>query len=326
MAEESKALLTDRIARHDIDCDLRWGYLHTITKPSHQDELKAWKAELDGLGVAGTSLIGKAELEEKLGTRIYHGAMREQGAGHLHPLNYCLGLARAAVAAGATIHENSRVLSVDSGSAPVARTAQGSVRAKFLILAGNAYLGRTVPKLYGRVMPVGSYIIATEPLGENRARALIRDGEAVANTNFIVDYFRLTSDTRMLFGGRASYSTLEPPNLGAYMRPRMTAVFPQLADAKIDFAWGGYIAITSNRIPDCGRLTPTTYYAHGYSGQGVALAGLYGKLMAEAIRGQAERFDMLARVRHLPFPGGPMMRTPLLVAAMTYFRIRDALS
>ena len=208
----------------------------------------------------------------------------------------------------------------------MARTAQGSVRAKFLILAGNAYLGRTVPKLYGRVMPVGSYIIATEPLGENRARALIRDGEAVANTNFIVDYFRLTSDTRMLFGGRASYSTLEPPNLGAYMRPRMTAVFPQLADAKIDFAWGGYIAITSNRIPDCGRLTPTTYYAHGYSGQGVALAGLYGKLMAEAIRGQAERFDMLARVRHLPFPGGPMMRTPLLVAAMTYFRIRDALS
>jgi gamma-glutamylputrescine oxidase len=326
MAEESKALLTDRIARHRIDCDLRWGYLHTITKPSHQDELKAWKAELDGLGVAGTSLIGKAELEEKLGTRIYHGAMREQGAGHLHPLNYCLGLARAAVAAGATIHENSQVLSVDSGSAPVARTAQGSVRAKFLILAGNAYLGRTVPKLYGRVMPVGSYIIATEPLGENRARALIRDGEAVANTNFIVDYFRLTSDTRMLFGGRASYSTLEPPNLGAYMRPRMTAVFPQLADAKIDFAWGGYIAITSNRIPDCGRLTPTTYYAHGYSGQGVALAGLYGKLMAEAIRGQAERFDMLARVRHLPFPGGPMMRTPLLVAAMTYFRIRDALS
>jgi len=326
MAEESKALLTDRIERHDIDCDLRWGYLHTITKPSHQDELKAWKGELDDLGVAGTSLLSKAELEEKLGSRIYHGAMREQGAGHLHPLNYCLGLARAATAAGATIHENSQVLSIDSGRSPVARTARGSVRAKFLILAGNAYLGRTVPKLYGRVMPVGSYIIATEPLGENRARALIRDGEAVANTNFIVDYFRLTSDTRMLFGGRASYSTLEPPNLGAYMRPRMTTVFPQLADVKIDYAWGGYIAITSNRIPDCGRLSPTTYYAHGYSGQGVALAGLYGKLMAEAIRGQAERFDLLAQFRHLPFPGGPMMRTPLLVAAMTYFRIRDALS
>ncbi|MBM3519237.1 MAG: FAD-binding oxidoreductase [Alphaproteobacteria bacterium] len=326
MAEESKTLLVDRIKRHGIDCDLQWGYLHTITKPSHSDELKAWKDELDELGVTGTSLYSKAELEERLGTRIYHGAMREQGAGHFHPLNYCLGLARAATAAGATIYEYSQVLSVDTGPTAVARTAAGSVRAKFLILAGNAYLGRTVPKLYGRVMPVGSYIIATEPLGKARAKSLIRDGEAVANTNFIVDYFRLTSDTRMLFGGRASYSTLEPPNLGAYMRPRMTAVFPQLADIKIDYAWGGYIAITSNRIPDCGRLSPTTYYAHGYSGQGVALAGLYGKLMAEAIRGQAERFDMLSRVRHLPFPGGPLMRTPLLVAAMTYFRIRDALS
>ncbi|MGA7268180.1 MAG: FAD-binding oxidoreductase, partial [Aestuariivirga sp.] len=185
--------------------------------------------------------------------------------------------------------------------------------------------GRTVPKLYGRVMPVSSYILATEPLGENRARALIRDNEAVANTNFIVDYYRLTRDTRMLFGGRASYSTLEPPNLGAYMRPRMTAVFPQLRDVNIDYAWGGYIAITSNRMPDCGRLSPTTYYAHGYSGQGVALAGLYGKLMAEAIRGTAERFDLLARIKHLPFPGGPI-RTPILVAAMLYYRIRDALS
>jgi gamma-glutamylputrescine oxidase len=175
-------------------------------------------------------------------------------------------------------------------------------------------------------MPVGSYIIATEPLGEERARALIRDNEAVANTNFIVDYFRLTGDTRLLFGGRASYSTLTPPNLGAYMRPRMTAVFPQLRDVAIHYAWGGYIAITNNRLPDCGRLSPTVYYAHGYSGHGVALANIYGKLMAEAIRGQAERFDMMARIRHLPFPGGRLLRTPLLVAAMTYFRIKDALS
>jgi gamma-glutamylputrescine oxidase len=174
-------------------------------------------------------------------------------------------------------------------------------------------------------MPVGSYIIATEPLGENRAKSLIRDGEAVANTNFIVDYFRLTGDNRMLFGGRASYSTLEPPNLGSYMRPRMTAVFPELGDVKVDYAWGGYIAITYNRIPDCGRLSPTTYYAHGYSGQGVVLAGMYGKLIAEAIRGQAERFDLLAKVKHYPFPGGAL-RTPMLVAAMLWFRIRDALS
>ena len=217
------------------------------------------------------------------------------------------------------------MIEIDTGSTPWARTAEGKVTAKHMVIGGNAYLGRTVPKLYGRVMPVTSYIVATEPLGENRARSLIRDGEAVANTNFIVDYYRITGDTRLLFGGRAAYSTLEPPSLSAYMRPRMLGVFPDLADVKIDYAWGGYIAITSNRIPDCGRLSPTVYYAHGYSGQGVALAGMYGKLMAECIRGQAERFDLLARVKHLPFPGGSM-RTPLLVAAMLFYRLRDAFS
>ncbi|MFT3986085.1 NAD(P)/FAD-dependent oxidoreductase [Aestuariivirga sp.] len=325
LAQESKQLIVNRITDHKIDCDLQWGYLHAIPKPHQMKELVDWKEEYDALGYTDTSILTKQELEDKLGTRLYHGALREGGAGHFHPLNYCLGLARAAIEAGAVIHEGSRVLSVETGSTPSATTAKGTVKAKFMVIAGNAYLGRTVPTLLGKVMPVGSYIIATEPLGENRARALIRDNEAVANTNFIVDYFRLTKDTRMLFGGRASYSTLEPPNLGAYMRPRMTAVFPQLRDAQIAYAWGGFIAITANRIPDCGRLSPTTYYAHGYSGQGVALAGLYGKLMAEAIRGTAERFDLLARIKHLPFPGGPI-RTPMLVAAMLYYRVRDALS
>jgi gamma-glutamylputrescine oxidase len=325
LAEESKELLKDRIVRHGIDCDLRWGYLHAIPKPSHFKGLAEWKEEWDGLGYTDTSILTKAELEEKIGTRVYHGALREGGAGHFHPLNYCLGLARAAEAAGATIHERSRAIEVGTGSSPMVRTANGSVRAKFVVIGCNAYLGRLVPRLYGKVMPVTSYIISTEPLGEGRARSIIRDGEAVADTNFIVDYFRIAPDTRMLFGGRASYTTLEPADLAAYMRPRMTRIFPQLADVKIEHAWGGYIAITYNRIPDCGRLSPTTYYAHGYSGQGVALAGLYGKLMAEAIRGTAERFDLLARVRHLPFPGGPV-RVPMLAAAMLFYRLRDALS
>ncbi|CAN5454235.1 FAD-binding oxidoreductase [soil metagenome] len=325
IAEEAKALLRDRISRHRIACDLKWGYLHVAPKPSQAAELQKAKEQWDAHGYTDTQLLTKAELEEKLGTKIYHGALREGGAGHFHPLNYCLGLAKAALAAGITIYENSKVISLDTGNQPVARTEHGSLRAKFMIIAGNAYLGRTVKALYGKVMPVASYIIATEPLGENRARILIRDGEAVANTNFIVDYFRITGDTRLLFGGRASYSTLEPPNLGRYMRPRMLSVFPDLDKVAIDYAWGGLIAITNNRIPDCGRLSPTVYYAHGYSGQGVALAGIYGKLMAEAIRGQAERFDLLAGIKHISFPGGPA-RTPLLVAAMLYYRMRDALS
>ncbi len=325
MAEESKALMRQRIAQHNINCDLTWGYMHGIPKAHQMDELKAWRDEYEGLGVKGISLLSKSELETRLGTTVYHGALRESEAGHIHPLNYCLGLARAAMKSGAVIYENSAVIEVNTGASPWAKTAHGSVKAKFMVIAGNAYLGRTVEALAGRVMPVASYIIATEPLGENRAKSLIANNEAVANTNFIVDYFRRSSDHRMLFGGRASYSTMEPPSLAEYMRPRMAHVFPQLKDVKIDYAWGGYIAITSNRIPDCGRLSPTVYYAHGYSGQGVALTGLYGKLMAEAIRGTAERFDLLAKIRHLPFPGGPM-RTPMLVAAMLYYRIRDALS
>jgi gamma-glutamylputrescine oxidase len=325
VAEDAKRLIETRIAKHRIDCDLRWGYLHCIPKPGQMDMLRAWRDEYEGLGVEGVTLLSKSELQERLGSTLYHGALRESHAGHFHPLNYCLGLAAAAEKAGAVVHENSSVVELDTGAKPWARTPAGKVTAKFMVIGGNAYLGRIVKPLFGRIMPVTSYIVATEPLGQNRARSLIAQNEAVADTNFILDYFRTTADHRLLFGGRASYSTHEPANLAADMKARMTRVFPQLGDVKIDFAWGGYIAITSNRIPDCGRLSPTVYYAHGYSGQGVALAGMYGKLMAEAIRGQAEKFDMLAKIKHLPFPGGPI-RMPMLVAAMTYYRIRDALS
>ena len=325
ISEEAKQLIVSRVEKHKIDCDVQWGYMHCIPKPHQFKHLQESADEYEALGYSGNTLLTKAELEQKLGTNIYHGALRESHAGHMHPLNYCLGLAAAAIKAGAVVHEQSRVVEVNTGPAPWARTDKGKVSAKFMIIGGNAYLGQLVKPLEGKVMPVGSYIIATEPLGENRAKSLIADNEAVANTNFIVDYYRRSSDHRMLFGGRASYSTLEPPNLGEYMRPRMTSVFPQLKDVKIDYAWGGLIAITSNRIPDCGRLSPTVFYAHGYSGQGVALAGMYGKLMAECVRGTAERFDLLAKIKHLPFPGG-RLRTPLLVAAMAYYRVRDALS
>jgi gamma-glutamylputrescine oxidase len=325
IAEEAKDLIEARIAKHKIDCNLTWGYLHCIPKPTQMAMLREWQAEYDALGYSGCEVLDKPALQAKLGSTLYHGALREPRAGHFHTLNYLKGLAAAAQKAGAAIHENSRVLEVNSGNTPWARTAAGKVTAKFMVIGGNAYLGTTVPELSGRVMPVTSYIITTEPLGEARAKSLILDNEAVADSNFIVDYFRRTPDHRLLFGGRASYSTMEPSDLGAYMRPRMLKVFPQLADVKIEHAWGGYIAITSNRIPDCGRLSPTSYYAHGYSGQGVALAQMYGKLMAEAIRGTAERFDLMARFRHLPFPGGPI-RTPLLAAAMLYYRIKDALA
>ncbi len=324
IAEDAKRLIEQRIAKHKFECGLQWGYLHCAVKPHRERELVAWKDEMNALGYAGCEVLSKEALEAKLGTSLYYGAMREPRAGHFHALNYCLGLAKAAVGAGAVIFENTKVLAVDTGAKPWAQTAAGKVSAKFMVIAGNAYLGKTVKPLYGRVMPVTSFIVTTEQLGADMATALIRDNEAVADTNFILDYFRRTQDNRLLFGGGANYSTIEPADVGAFMKRNLVKVFPQLRDVKIAHAWGGYIAITSNRLPDCGRLSPTTYYAHGYSGQGVALAGMYGKLMAEAIRGTAEKFDLLARVKHLPFPGGALLRTPLLVAGMLYYRMKDA--
>lgn len=322
ISEASKQLIRDRVERYDIDCDLKWGYTNVITKPGASDELEEMRDDYAEYGYDDVELFSKQQLEERLGSTLYHGGLRDKGAGHLHPLNYCLGLADAALGHGARIFENSPVVRVDTGAAPVVYADTGSVKAKFVVLAGNAYLGRTVPALYRKIMPVGSFVVATEPLGENRARALIRDDDAICDTNFVVDYFRLSNDHRMLFGGRCSYSTIEPKDLFGFMRPRLLKVFPQLSDAKLDYSWGGYIGITVNRIPDMGCIGDNVFYAHGFSGQGVSLTGIYGKIIGEAIAGQAEQFDLMSRFRHTPFPGGAI-RTPMLVLAMLWYRMRD---
>jgi gamma-glutamylputrescine oxidase len=325
LAEEAKALIEERISRHRIDCDLTWGYLHVATSESKVRHLHEMKEEWEHYGYVDHRLFSREELEDKLGTTAYYGGLREGRAGHFHPLNYCLGLARTASAAGAQIYEHSRVAKVEVKGRPQAWTDKGRVEAEHMIIACDAYVGRLIDKLYYGIMPVTSFVAATEKLGPNRAKSLIRDNEAVADTNWVLDYFRRSSDDRLLFGGRASYSKYEPPNLKRNIKRRMLRIFPQLDDVAIEYAWGGYIGITYNRLPAMGRLGPSTYYAHGYSGQGVALANLYGKLMAEAIRGQSERYDLLARIKHLPFPGGSF-RLPMLVAAMSWYRLRDALS
>jgi gamma-glutamylputrescine oxidase len=324
LAEEAKALIEERIRTHNIDCDLTWGYLHVATKPRKARDLLEMQDEWVRYGYHDHQLLSKAQLQEKLGTTIYHGGLREARAGHFHPLNYCIGLGRAAVQAGAEIFERSRVIRLQTEGEPHAWTDTGSVRARFMIIACDAYVERLVDKLYYAMMPITSFVVASEKLGSNRARSLIRDNEAVADTNWVLDYFRRSSDDRLLFGGRAAYSKLEPSNLAANMKNRMLRIFPQLEDVAIEYSWGGYIGITYNRLPGMGRLGKSTYYAHGYSGQGVALANLYGKLMAEVIRGQSERFDLLARFKHLPFPGGDL-RLPMLVAAMAWYRLKDAL-
>lgn len=322
---DSKQMIRDRVARHGIDCDLTWGYLHAASKPSHMPDLAETRDEWAAYGYTDTAMLDKGELEQRLGSKIYHGALWEGNAGHVHTLNYALGLGRAAAEAGVRIFEESRVVALEKQPDPLVKTGQGTVKAKYLVAAGNAYLGNLIGKLHHRVMPVSSFILATEPLGEERARSLIANDDAVCSSENIVNYYRLSKDGRMLFGGRANYSGYEPKDLFSYMRPRMLRVFPQLADAGLAYCWGGKLAITLDRLPHVGALDGRIFFAHGFSGHGVALSGICGKLIAEAVAGTAEQFDVMAKIRHQPFPGGPI-RMPMLALGMMYYRLRDLLS
>lgn len=327
IAEEAKSMIAERVSRHRIDCELTYGYLHAAAKPGHMSEL-AEEARLlsEDFGYPGLELIGSAEAAERVGTDRFAGALFDPGSGHLHPLNYALGLGAAAGAAGVRIHEKTRAEAIAEGQKAIVRTAQGRVQAEFVVLAGNAYLGDLEPRIKRRIMPVGTYILATEPLGEARAGRLIPGNEAVCDTNFVLDYFRLSGDRRMLFGGRVSYLGRESPrNLLSVMRRRMLRTYPDLADARVAYIWGGHVAITRNRLPHLGRVGRSIYFAQGFSGQGVALTGVAGKLIAEAIAGTAERFDVFQRIRHREFPGGRRLRTPILLLATTWYRLRDML-
>lgn len=325
VSEEAKIFIAERIARHAIECDLKPGQLLCAPRPSHMAHLAQEHEALASYGYKKTTLLSKAELEERLATTAYCGALKDDGASHFHPLNYAIGLARALKQEGGLIFENSKVTEIRQGARPVVVTEKGEVRARYVVMACNAYMAGLFPRLEQRIMPVASYAVATAPLGEALARALIRDDEAVSDTNFVVDYFRLSADHRLMFGGRCSYSGIHPRDLAGSMRPRLLRVFPQLAGVELDYAWGGHIGITYNRLPDVGRIGGNIYYVQGFSGHGVALSGILGKLMAEAIAGEAERFELFTRIKHLPFPGGPFRR-PALVLGMLYYRLRDLLA
>ncbi len=321
---EALDLLKRRVADHHIDCDLHWGQMHAAIKPRQRDELKDWQRELeDEYDYRSVRLLDREEVESLLATRRYCAALLDTRSGHLHPLNYTLGLAAAARAAGVVIHEGSAVTAVQRGDPARVVTANGSVRASHVALCCNAYIDGLEPALRARIMPVGTYIIATEVLGAERMTQLMRENFAVTDINFVLDYFRRSADHRLLFGGRVSYSGLDAFNTAAATRKRMLAVFPQLADVKIDYAWGGYVDITMSRAPDFGRVAPNIYYLQGFSGHGIALTGIAGQFVAEAIAGQAEHFDVYTKLKHRNFPGGRLLRTPALMLAMLYYRLRD---
>ena len=327
MSVEALALMRGLIARYDIACDWADGYMLTAVKERHVHELQAEFHELrDGYGYPSLRLLAREELRATLDTDRYLAAMYDGNSGHLHPLNYTLGLAAAAESRGVQIYEGTRALGftrVDSRARVT--TPGGDVQASQLVLCGNVYLGATAPALARKIMAVATYIVATERLEVGRAARLIANNAAVSDMNWVLDYYRRSADQRLLFGGRVNYSGLRSFDAPSATRARMLRVFPQLADVRIEYSWGGEVDITLNRAPHFGRLAPNVYFLQGFSGHGIALTGIAGKLVAEAIAGTAERFDVFARIPHANFPGGMALRRPALVLAMLYYRLKDLL-
>lgn len=324
MTREAIGLVDELVREHEIPCDLRWGYVHTAIRPRHMRMYREWSRKLAGdYGYEGLELLDREALQAHVCTDYYIGGVHEPGAGRLHPLNYTLGLARAARDHGAELHEDSAVLRIDRGDPAVVHTEHGRVTADFVVLACNAYLDELDPALRAKIMPVSNYIIATEPLNDDQVARSLPSDEAVSDANFVLDYYHLSPDRRLLYGGQVSYNGREPRNLRQRMQAKMTRIFPALEGVRIEHIWGGWVGITLNRFPHFGRVGGNLYFAHGYSGQGMAMAGMAGKLLAEAIGGQAERFDVFARMPHRDFPGGRHLRTPLLVLATNFYRMRD---
>lgn len=326
MAREAVDDIKDRVARHGIDCDLRWGYLHAAFSRRQMAGLREMAAQEAAHGSDRCRVVEKSELQSVVGTDLYAGGLLDPESGQIHPLAYLRGLAAAAEQAGAVILETSPVRRIDHGSSVIVHTDHGTVEADWLVLAGNAYLGAVERAIRPRLMPVASFVAVTEVLDRDLVRALFPQDVAVADCNMALDYYRLTSDGRLLFGSGASYSARTPPSLEAWMAKRIRRVFPELADTRLDHVWSGLIGITANRAPDFGRIGDNVLYAQGFSGQGMVLTGLAGKLMAQTIEagGACERFAKIEKIRHLPFPGGPL-RTPTLMAAMAFAKLRDSL-
>lgn len=323
---ESVRTVCELIDEYAIDCDLEQGNLHVAAKPGDAAELREEVEHLESVyGYRGRRWVAPEELREMSSGQGFHGGILDRDARHLHPLNYALGLAVAARQLGVQIFEDSRVTDYQEGATVRVRTVHGEVAADYLVLGCNAYLERLEPRTAGYIMPINNYMLATEPLSEDIARRLIRDRVSMSDTQFVINYWKLSADNRLLFGGGESYTRRFPRDIAGFVRKYMLRIYPELENARIDYGWGGTLAITLNRMPDFGRLSPRILYAHGYSGHGVPIATLAGKLLAEAIDGQASRFQLMASVPSRRFPGGTLLRWPGLVAGMLFYSLRDRL-
>ena len=324
LAEDAKALARQLISDHDIDCDLKPGIAHPDHKPGYTHDTEAYVEFLrEQYDYDLIEYLGREAMAELVGSDTYYGGSLDMGAGHLHPLNYALGLADAARNAGAHLFQDSPVKAYVEGKPNRVSTANGTVEADHIVLACNGYLGKLEPRLADKIMPINNFIVATEPLSEAQLKIINPRDVAIGDSRFVVNYYRLSADKRMLFGGGENYSQNFPQDIANFVSKPMLQVYPQLSETRIDYAWGGTLAVTLNRMPHFGRLGHSIYFAQGYSGMGVAMATLAGKLIADALAGEAEKFDLFGRIPTRSFPGGNLLRWPGLVLGMTYYALKD---
>ena len=325
-AELAKQEIRDRVEKHDIDCDLQNGQLVGIHKKSYCGWARELADELtEKYNYPFCVPLDRDEVRKYVATETFLEGLYDPEALGMHPLNYTLGIARAAAEAGVRIHENSRVLKYSNTDPALVETATGSVKANFIVLACNGYLDKLEPRSAGKIMPINNFMIATEPLGEERARSVINGRFGVHDSRFVVNYFRMSEDHRLLFGGGENYRAGFPRDIAGFVRPYMLKLFPQLKDVKIDYAWGGTLSVTVNRLPHLGRLEPNVFFGQGYSGHGISTATFAGKIIAEAISGVAGRFDAFTTLPIHTFPGGTLLRYPGMVLGMLYYTLKDRL-
>ena len=321
MGVECVDIIKQRIEKYNIDCDLKWGYCEVGLKKRHLKSYQQW-AEDD----PAMRLLDQDQIKEYVNSELYLGGYYREDWGHIQPLNLCIGEAKVAQSLGANIFENSQVTSITYGDNPVVTTQKGSVKAGHVILCGNAYMGKLVPYLDARVLPATSCIIGTEPLSDEQLQQTMVRDVAVCDSRTALDYYRLSADKRLLFGGLSNYTGLEPANAEAVMRNKMAKVFPSLKNVKIDYSWSGRMGISVRRMPQIGRIKNSNIlYASGYSGHGVAPTHMTGRLLAEAVDGNTHRFDIMNKMFHLPWPGGKLLRRPAMAAGMMFYKIRDVL-
>lgn len=326
LVQEGGKIIRRLVTQYDIRCDLKEGNLFAAYTEKQMKELEAKQQLWRSHGMDDHELLDRAAMRRHVGSDAYCGGMIDHTGGHMHPLNLVLGEAAALESLGGTVYEDTCVVSVgQQGQKAIVKTEEGEVRCKTLVVCGNAYLGNVVPELTARVMPVSTQMMATEPLGETRAGELLPTGLCVEDIRYILDYFRLSADNRLIFGGGTVYGGTDPADIVAKLMPNMLKVYPQLDGVKIDYAWSGNFALSFSRVPQMGRLRDNVYFAHGYSGHGVTGSHLFGRILSEAISGDLSRFDVFANLPWLPFPGGRMFGAQYSALGSWYYSLRDRL-